>query len=74
QKERVMPIYEFLCENCCCQFEELVLTPTDPPPKCPGCQSEAVKKIMSAGAIRPKGIATGAGGFKAPACKPAAGG
>lgn len=69
-----MPIYEFLCENCCCQFEELVLTSTDPPPKCPGCQSEAVKKIMSAGAIRPKGIATGAGGFKTPACKPAGGG
>jgi hypothetical protein len=29
---------------------------------------------MSAGAIRPKGIATGSGGFKAPACKPAPGG
>ena len=55
-----MPIYEFLCENCCCQFEELVLSPADPPPKCPGCQSPAVKKIMSAGAIRPKGNATGA--------------
>jgi hypothetical protein len=25
---------------------------------------------MSAGCVRPKGIATGSGGFKAPSCRP----
>jgi putative FmdB family regulatory protein len=55
-----MPIYEYQCKACCHCFEELVLSSNDPSPKCPECQC----------GVRPQGIATGSGGFDAPACKP----
>ena len=65
-----MPIYEYQCKGCCHCFEELVLSSRDPDPKCPECQCEDVEKLMSAGCVRTQGIATGSGGFDAPACKP----
>ena len=34
------------------------------------CECEDVEKLMSAGCVRPQGIAAGSGGFDAPACKP----
>jgi len=65
-----MPIYEYQCKACCHCFEELVLSSADPDPKCPKCQCTDVEKLMSAGCVRPQGIAAGSGGFNAPACKP----
>jgi putative FmdB family regulatory protein len=69
-----MPIYEYQCTACCHTFESLQLKSSDPDPECPACNCHKVTKLMSAGAIRPGGIPSGSGGFKAPACKPAAGG
>ena len=63
-----MPIFEYVCENCDCHFEQLVLSPKDPHPECPKCCANNVKKLISAGNVRPHGIPTGSGGFKPPAC------
>jgi putative FmdB family regulatory protein len=68
-----MPIYEYQCTACCHEFEELTLSAGDPEPACPKCDCDKVTKLMSAGAVRPQGIPSGGGGFKAPACKPTGG-
>ena len=68
-----MPIYEYRCNTCECTFEHLALSTTEPPPECPECCGSDVEKMMSAGAIRPNGIPTGSGGFKAPSCRPSGG-
>jgi putative FmdB family regulatory protein len=68
-----MPIYEYQCTACCHMFEHLALSASDPAPECPECECGDVVKLMSAGAVRPHGIPSGSGGFKAPACKPAGG-
>ena len=68
-----MPIFEYVCETCHHCFEYLVCSSEDPKPECPQCSDKKVKKIMSAGCVRPKGISTGSGGFKAPACAPSGG-
>lgn len=69
-----MPIYEYQCTACCHSFESLVLKASDPAPECPECQCEKVTKLMSAGTIRPQGVATGSGGFSPPPCRPSSGG
>lgn len=69
-----MPIYEYQCKACCHQFEQLTFSSDTEPPQCPACSCGNVEKLISAGAVRPHGIPTGSGGFKPPACKPAAGG
>jgi len=65
-----MPIYEYRCKGCGNTFEYLAFSSSEPAPACPECQCEDVEKLMSAGAIRPQGVPTGAGGFKPPPCKP----
>jgi putative FmdB family regulatory protein len=65
-----MPIFEYVCEKCNHQFEQLILSSREPDPECPACQSGDVYKLMSAGVVRAHGIPTGSGGFKAPACVP----
>jgi putative FmdB family regulatory protein len=69
-----MPIFEFQCNACGHQFEQLVFTSDTEPPVCPACGCGDVQKLMSAGSVRPKGIPTGRGGFNPPACKIPAGG
>ncbi len=64
-----MPIYEFLCESCQHEFEQLVFITDSTNPECPNCKNENVKKLMSAASVRPQGIPTGSGGYKGPACK-----
>jgi putative FmdB family regulatory protein len=73
QWESCMPIYEFYCEKCQCEFERLVLSAQDPKPTCPTCCTDQVKKLVSAGAIRPAGIPAGSGGFTPPKCAPSGG-
>jgi putative FmdB family regulatory protein len=42
-----MPIYEFRCEECGTEFEELVKTGSTPA-ACPSCGSERVRRVYSA--------------------------
>ncbi|MCG6894807.1 MAG: zinc ribbon domain-containing protein [Desulfobacteraceae bacterium] len=68
-----MPIYEYRCKNCDCDFEHFVFRADDPAPTCPTCCGADVEKLISAGAVRPQGIAKGSGGFKPPSCRPTGG-
>ena len=68
-----MPIYEYRCAKCRCEFEHLTLSGSEPAPKCPTCCGQQVKKLVSAGAIRPAGIPAGSGGFTPPKCAPSGG-
>jgi putative FmdB family regulatory protein len=65
-----MPIHEFTCEECNHEFEYLILSPKDPDPQCPKCGKQKLKKLMSAGCVRPQGIPSGSGGFAPPKCAP----
>ncbi len=40
-----MPIYEYRCRSCGCQFEQLVLG--SEVPECPDCTGRHVDKLMS---------------------------
>ena len=42
-----MPIYEYKCDECGCEFEELVLKSNEEI-KCHLCESLSVRKLMSA--------------------------
>ncbi|MCG2751965.1 MAG: hypothetical protein L6301_08975 [Desulfobacteraceae bacterium] len=42
-------------------------------PVCPECSHKKVKKLMSAGSVRPQGIPSGSGGFALPKCAHAGG-
>jgi putative FmdB family regulatory protein len=48
-----MPIFEYVCNSCEKEFEELVLDGNTPP--CPGCGSADVTKLMSLGLFRTGG-------------------
>ena len=44
-----MPIYEFVCEKCHLEFEELFSSSSDNGSvACPGCGSENTRKVFSA--------------------------
>ena len=69
-----MPIYEFCCNDCRHEFEEvflpnLVRSLDSETIECPVCGSTNVTRILSAGSFRPQGIPKGKGGFKPPKCK-----
>lgn len=64
-----MPIYEYQCRECNHQFESLMFSSEEPAPPCPECGGGDVKKLLSAGSVRPQGIPTGSGGFTPPACQ-----
>ena len=68
-----MPIYEYRCDKCQCDFEYLQLTERDTDPSCPSCCGREVRRLMSSGSVRPQGIARGKGGFSAPTCRPSGG-
>ncbi len=44
-----MPIHEYKCDHCGCQFETLVRT--DAEAQCPGCGGRALRRQMSAFAV-----------------------
>ncbi len=53
-----MPIYEYKCNDCDNEFEELVFSQDELPP-CPKCQSKKVEKLMSACAVQTEGSGGG---------------
>ncbi|MBZ0258485.1 zinc ribbon domain-containing protein [bacterium] len=67
-----MPIFEYRCEKCNHQFEELVFSRHDVPP-CPSCGHEKVEKQLStfgvnAGNTSPCGSGECCSMPEAPAC------
>jgi putative FmdB family regulatory protein len=50
-----MPIYEFVCESCGHEFEQILAFSATKMPNCPACQSEQVHRQMSRPAIHFKG-------------------
>ncbi|MCZ6618129.1 MAG: zinc ribbon domain-containing protein [Gammaproteobacteria bacterium] len=50
-----MPIYEYVCDECEHQFETIQKISEDPLKTCPECDSESLRKKVSAGAFRLKG-------------------
>ncbi len=52
-----MPIYEYTCQKCGREFEELVSVSAEKNPPCPSCNSEDTEKRLSA-----IGSTSGAGG------------
>lgn len=44
-----MPLYEFECRDCGRRFEALVRDAT--PPCCPGCEGQALNRMLSAFAV-----------------------
>jgi len=56
-----MPIYEFHCSKCKCDFEELVIGGDDDI-KCPSCGGKKVKRMMSAFAHKSGDTFVGSGG------------
>ncbi|MCX8160436.1 MAG: zinc ribbon domain-containing protein [Candidatus Saccharicenans sp.] len=68
-----MPIYEYICENCQKRFEVLVKLNSLVKITCPDCQSERVKRIISAfgiggGASRLKGGSGSCSGCSSHSC------
>ena len=50
-----MPIYEYQCTECDHKLEALQKMSDDPLVKCPVCEKDALKKLISAVAFRLKG-------------------
>lgn len=50
-----MPIYEFLCQNCGHEFEQILPFSAQTTPNCPVCQSTNVVRRMGRPAIHFKG-------------------
>jgi len=46
-----MPIYEYTCEECNCDFEMLVTGTDDRHVTCPKCDGNHVKKLLSRACI-----------------------
>lgn len=53
-----MPIYEYLCQSCDNEFEELILGSEQP--QCPRCESSDLEKKMSNFAVGEQGPHPGA--------------
>jgi len=65
-----MPIFEFECQACHKEFEELVLR-RDEVIECPSCGSQKIKKLMSRFAVTGEARLAGNGGCGS--CRPSAG-
>ncbi len=50
-----MPIYEYACTECEHKFEAIQKMNADPLVKCPECEKDSLKKLVSAAAFHLKG-------------------
>ena len=50
-----MPIYEYRCQSCGHEFEEMILGKEPEPDTCPACGEKQVGRAMSAPAFQLKG-------------------
>ena len=50
-----MPIYEYCCEDCKSEFEQLRSIRDTTVPQCPSCQSASVRRLMSMTSFRLEG-------------------
>ncbi|EKO40449.1 MAG: putative regulatory protein, FmdB family [Solidesulfovibrio magneticus str. Maddingley MBC34] len=55
-----MPLYEYCCNKCGAEFEEMASSSATTTPPCPQCASGDTKKLMSACRARTKPGQTGA--------------
>lgn len=62
-----MPIYEYKCDKCDCEFEMLLSSTDDRHVSCPKCGTHQVKKLLSTACIGGSGFGSctpgGSGGF-----------
>lgn len=63
-----MPIYEYQCDECGAEFEEIRSTTADAPP-CPKCKSDKTRKLMSCCRYASGGGDAHAGRASAPAAR-----
>ena len=66
-----MPIYEYQCTNCDHKLECIQKIDDDPLLTCPKCDSDSLRKLMSAASFRLKGTGWYATDFKDQPKKPA---
>lgn len=64
-----MILYEFICQDCQEQFEDLVSS-IDQEILCPKCKSKNVKRLLSA--VKNRASSTASGTERAAACAPGA--
>lgn len=62
-----MPIFEYHCKECECEFEKLVFRSDDSDVACPSCQSGRVEKKMSAASVMSGSLTEGGGCAPSPA-------
>ena len=68
-----MPIYEYQCDNCDYKLECIQKIGDDPLLTCPRCDTDSLRKLVSAASFRLKGTGWYATDFKDKPGKPAAG-
>ncbi|MBU0674609.1 MAG: zinc ribbon domain-containing protein [Proteobacteria bacterium] len=67
-----MPLFDFICQKCGKEFEELVSGSIKP--VCPFCGSSNLKKLMSSFAYRSQGKGNGSSSSSGSQCSGCAGG
>jgi len=65
-----MPIYEYQCSDCNYRFDNLQKLSDPILTKCPKCEKETLKKLISAAGFQLKGTGWYATDFKTPAPAP----
>lgn len=70
-----MPMYEFICQGCQAEFEELVFS-AEEEVACPSCQSVDIKKKIALFAFKSSGkfVSAQQGGSSCSGCTPGPGG
>ncbi len=69
-----MPIYEFICQECQAEFEELVFSSNETV-ECPDCSCETVQKKISAVSFKSSGrFVSASAGASCSGCSPGPGG
>ena len=64
-----MPMYEFTCQKCESDFEELVFS-SDEEVECPSCKSTSVQRKISTFAFKSSGRFVAASGSSCSGCSP----